>query len=148
PPSRRGTGADERLHRRRPGTVPPPPGSSARSRYRSQVRNNPTPSARIERAQARRQAPDLELQLGRERTPDRIANLPIHLDELLRRCERRLAVAKADARVPEQLAERRNLTLQIHLNEHRCPPSSASPPPDSSPKSRPPGKVGSLLRIR
>jgi len=72
-------------------------------------------SVRIERVQARNEAADIELQLRRERPRERIADVHIDVDEFLQRSKLRLALAEADARVPEQLIERPELPLQLRF---------------------------------
>src|SRR6266478_721740 len=72
-------------------------------------------SVRIERAQTCQEAADIELELRRERPCERIADLQVDVDELLRSSELRLAVAEADARIPEQLVEQQELPLQLRF---------------------------------
>src|SRR5437763_14658288 len=88
------------------------------------LRRYQTALTRIERSQARRQAPDFGLQLGRERALQSGANLQVQVDELLRGPDAGLAVAITNTGVPEQFAEHHHLTLQIRLDElsrHRFP---------------------------
>ena len=75
----------------------------------------PARSVRVERVEARNEAADMELQLRRERPRERIANFKVDIAQLLRRSKRCLAVAESDARIAEQLIERPELPLQLHL---------------------------------
>src|SRR5437763_690634 len=103
-----------------PREAPPPPcPCAAMAASRSGWRTSGTPwaarSVRIERAQTRQEAADIELQLGRVRPCKRVSDLLIDVDELLRRSKLRLAVAEADACIPEQLIEQQEVPLQIGL---------------------------------
>src|SRR3981081_1624853 len=76
-------------------------------------------SVRIECAQARDQAAHVELQLRRERPFERIPNLAIDVDQLLRGSKLRLALAEAHARITQESIERQELALQIRFVERR-----------------------------
>src|SRR5207302_4423015 len=71
----------------------------------------------IERAQARGQSPDLELERRRGRLQARIADFPIDDDQLLGGGERRQAPMVAGARVPQQLVELMQIAIQVGRDE-------------------------------
>src|SRR5438270_646202 len=103
---RQGPGGDPETAARLAGPLETNPGfrSGASGRARS---------VRIERAQTRQEALDLELKLYRERPCERSPDLQIDVDEILRKSKLRLALTEADACVPEQLIEQQELALQI-----------------------------------
>jgi len=79
----------------------------------------PALSVRIECAQARHQAADVELQIRRKRPFQRIPNLAVDVDQLLRGSKLRLALAEAHARITQESIERQELALQIRFVERR-----------------------------